>query len=207
MRLRAGRRLRQLIHALRRAWTATLLASCQAAGSVTAPHASQYWIADDGLHTGIILEAKDASLDREDAAGTNFSNARYLEFGFSERRWALGDASIVSELLARPLSQHEGVILIQPYELLADAANGRRLTRHHAPAQVVAAIPASIATWLSRPLEAAPSPIRPGLWLLRSNQPYTLACNCRHFVKFHINAATEFASNDGRLRSSTETRR
>ena len=170
---------------------ASLLSACQSAPRVGQSGRTDVWILDDGMHVGILMRAADLPLDRFSAKGTAFADARYIEFGFSELRWAMGDPAIIGDILMRPHGTYEGVVIVQPHFSLADAAEGRKAERRIMTGQDVVRVTESIGEWLCRPLSAELSPLRPNLWVLRSSHPYTLFCNCRYFVDVHLSAAAK----------------
>lgn len=140
------------------------------------------WLVDDGCHTGLIVQASDLGINGEAAIATPFENAIYIEFGFSERGWALGDTEALGRILDAPFGDHPGVVVAMPFVILSDALEGRSAIRHEVTREGLRLIIMQIGDWIARPLEAEPSPLATSMWLLASSRSYNVLRNCRYFT-------------------------
>jgi hypothetical protein len=140
------------------------------------------WLVDDGCHTGLLVGTPDLKMNGDEAIATPFANASYIEFGFSERGWALGDKQAISRIIEAPFRDHPGVVLAIPFVSLSDAFQGRRAIRYEVESEGLHNMMIRIGDWIARPLDAEPSPLGQSIWLLASNRSYTILRNCRYFT-------------------------
>ena len=141
------------------------------------------WYVDDGVHNAVVLSVDDAPyLPHLTDPSADPNAIRYVEYGFSDRRWVLGEDRSLGHVWSLLVNQGEGVVVVRVHPHVESVRAQRFFAELQAKRDHLLAFRAELTSWVKPSSRGWILPSESTMYVVSSTRPYTVKANCREFT-------------------------